>query len=118
MRKLIISLVAVVALVVGGATSASASKSAKDISRTSHSSVTAVKCVQIALNAHYGSGTVATDGIFGAKTESAVIRLQNDSDGDLRTDGIVGNNTGERLWQSLKKQNIHTECYSYLPTLT
>jgi hypothetical protein len=115
-RKIMLSALAVTAILLGGATSATANTDAPDISRATPRSRTAVKCVQIALNDHYGNH-LAEDGIFGAETERTVLKLQREAVPVLRTDGIVGNNTGQLLWNTLDRQDDHRECYRYLPTL-
>ncbi|MET9398474.1 peptidoglycan-binding domain-containing protein [Kitasatospora sp. NPDC002965] len=76
---------------------------------------TGVKCVQLALNASLHSG-LQTDGIWGARTETAVRQFQQAK--HLDVDGIVGVQTGSQLLEVIVR-NEHawgTTCWENLPT--
>jgi len=111
------SLVGVVAL--GGATAAQADPNAPILRRGS--SGNGVKCVQFALRNYWQAVSVSVDGAFGAATETALRDVQLNY--GLTVDGVVGKNTGTRLYMMLKSleargvtQNYN--CYWNLPTLT
>ncbi|MFC5665209.1 peptidoglycan-binding protein [Kitasatospora misakiensis] len=76
---------------------------------------TGVKCVQLALNASLHSG-LQTDGIWGARTETALRAFQKAN--GLDQDGIVGVQTGSQLLEVI----VHHEhawgvtCWENMPT--
>ncbi|MEV8527216.1 peptidoglycan-binding domain-containing protein [Streptomyces sp. NPDC052000] len=87
-----------------------------------------VYCVQVGINWSTWSNAYVSnvDGSFGPDTLNQVQQLQRDA--GLNPDGVVGPDTGDRLWQSLqvaisKNGNINTKygvplgnCYQVLPT--
>ncbi|MER7702564.1 peptidoglycan-binding domain-containing protein [Kitasatospora sp. NPDC097605] len=87
-----------------------------------------VYCVQVGINwATWSNAYVSTvDGDFGPDTLKQVKQLQADS--GLSADGVVGPDTGDRLWSALqyaisRNGNITTKygvplgnCYNVLPT--
>ncbi|GAA4718588.1 hypothetical protein GCM10025782_14780 [Pedococcus ginsenosidimutans] len=93
-----------------GAGAASASTTAPQIAYGA--SGYKVKCVQVALNYHYGI-SMSVDGVFGSTTQKWVRQLQ--SDGGLSVDGVVGKYTGNLLMGTLNKTG-HSDCYAYIPT--
>ncbi|MDY0813026.1 peptidoglycan-binding domain-containing protein [Kitasatospora purpeofusca] len=76
---------------------------------------TGVKCVQLALNASLHAG-LQTDGIWGARTETAVRQFQYAS--HLEVDGIVGVQTGSQLLEVIvhNEHDWGTTCWENLPT--
>jgi peptidoglycan hydrolase-like protein with peptidoglycan-binding domain len=88
-----------------------------------------VYCVQVGINwANWSSAYITNvDGSFGPNTLSQVKQLQKDS--GLSQDGVVGRDTGDKLWQALQismqapNGNWNTpygvpigNCYQVLPT--
>ncbi|MFI2206086.1 peptidoglycan-binding protein [Streptomyces sp. NPDC020192] len=87
-----------------------------------------VYCVQVGINwASWSSAYVSNvDGSFGPDTLAQVKQFQHDS--GLYPDGVVGQDTGDKLWQALQvaistNGNITTKygvplgnCYEVLPT--
>ena len=103
---------------IGFASPASASTTAPYIYPTatwSGSPHYATKCVQVALNAHYGIA-LAVDGLYGPSTQSWVKILQRDA--GLTQDAIVGRQTGTLLMGTLDNIGHHADCYPVIPTLS
>ncbi|MFD4911533.1 peptidoglycan-binding domain-containing protein [Kitasatospora purpeofusca] len=111
-RAAVVTATAAVAVTVLAGT-ASARPSAGEIAYGDRG--TGVKCVQLALNASLHSG-LQTDGIWGARTETAVRQFQKAN--HLDADGIVGVQTGSQLLEVI----VHHEhdwgntCWENLPT--
>lgn len=119
MRKTLIVMALGSTLVAGviGAAPASASTTAPQIAPTStwaNNYHYATKCVQVALNAHYGM-SLTVDGYYGPKSQSAVKQLQRDA--HLTVDGYVGRQTGSLIMSTLDKIGHHSDCYPVVPTL-
>ncbi len=79
----------------------------------------AVKCVQLAVKL-YETGTagqmVTIDGIFGPNTKVGVQEFQHHH--LLNTDGVVGPETGTRMWNVIDRETEGYEyCYNLIPTL-
>lgn len=75
--------------------------------------ITGVKCVQIALNDHYGAG-LDVDGDFGTLTQTYVETLQRDH--HITVTGVVGPVTGQLIWNELKAHNDPHNCFHHIPT--
>jgi peptidoglycan hydrolase-like protein with peptidoglycan-binding domain len=101
----------VLAVICGGP--ASASTTAPTIYPSSSYGGTAVKCVQRALNWHYGIN-LAVDGYYGASTTYWVKQVQ--AENGLSQDGITGPWTGNKLMGSLDNAGLHSACYGSIPT--
>jgi peptidoglycan hydrolase-like protein with peptidoglycan-binding domain len=106
--SLAVALAAAGGLVGAGAASASTTAPNIAVGATGYK----VKCVQVAINYHYGVN-IGVDGIYGSTTKSWVQRLQGDA--GLTKDGIVGKYTGNLLMGTLNKTG-HSDCYAYIPT--
>ncbi|MEV6973875.1 peptidoglycan-binding domain-containing protein [Kitasatospora sp. NPDC093806] len=113
-----VALTAALLVVGAGASAASAKVGARNIRYGDRGS--AVTCVQLALN-HYNSTrsmphpemALSVDGQFGGET-LRVLKAYQSAQG-LDADGVVGPNTGDRLYWA----NLHTSdpyCYSVMPT--
>ncbi|WP_328953916.1 peptidoglycan-binding domain-containing protein [Kitasatospora purpeofusca] len=79
----------------------------------------AVKCVQLAVKL-YETGTagqmVTIDGIFGPNTKVGVEEFQFHH--LINADGVVGPETGTRMWNVISSQVGGFDfCYNLLPTL-
>ncbi|OKJ01787.1 hypothetical protein AMK18_10145 [Streptomyces sp. CB01249] len=89
---------------------------------------TAVKCVQIAVNASNVQGDITVDGIWGARTETAVKTFQliniwgvDPVHGDpifLTADGVVGPYTGDVMLRYIadNASGWKSTCAAALPT--
>ncbi len=112
-RRIVASVATAGALVAAGMGPASASPTASTIYPSSSYGGTPVKCVQRALNWHWGIA-LAVDGYYGASTTYWVKRVQ--SEAHLTVDGITGPQTGNKLMGSLDNAGLHAACYPYIPT--
>jgi len=117
MKKLrIIAAVVAVSAVgsLGVAQSATASPSAPTLQYGSTGN--GVKCVQWALNYHYGNRypALTNDGIFGTATKSRVQTLQAEANGAIGpVDGIVGKATGTAIYtDDVKGAPSSWNCYA------
>ncbi|MGW4894011.1 peptidoglycan-binding domain-containing protein [Kitasatospora sp. NPDC004240] len=80
----------------------------------------AVKCVQRAVK-WSGMGTVSdlvtVDGVWGPRTQDAVVEFQQHH--GLSADGVVGRETGQRMWHVIDEESEGFEyCFQLLPTAT
>lgn len=73
----------------------------------------AVWCVQKLIDDSPSPGYASTDGVFGPKTESAIIAFQRWA--GLTADGVVGPATGDALLNDFS-DGYDNYCYTYLPT--
>lgn len=112
-RPALAGLAIVGALAIVDAGPALASTTAPTIYPSSSYGGAAVKCVQRALNWHYGIN-LAVDGYYGSATTSWVKRVQ--AENHLNQDGITGPLTGNKLMGSLDNAGLHSACYGYIPT--
>ncbi|MFI1167929.1 peptidoglycan-binding protein [Streptomyces sp. NPDC020801] len=79
-----------------------------------------VKCVQRAVR-WAGMGTVSNlvsvDGVWGPRTQDAVVEFQEHY--QLNPDGVVGRETGQRMWNVITQESEGFEyCFQLLPTLS
>ncbi|MCX4779933.1 peptidoglycan-binding domain-containing protein [Streptomyces sp. NBC_01264] len=88
---------------------------------------TGVKCVQLALNASNVHAGLQVDGIWGARTETAVRAFQSTNNSGvseagevmwLDVDGIVGPNTGKVMFELIvhNAHNWANTCWANMPT--
>jgi peptidoglycan hydrolase-like protein with peptidoglycan-binding domain len=112
-RRILASVATAGALVAISVGPASASTTAPTIYPSSSYGGAAVKCVQRALNWHYGLN-MAVDGYYGATTKYWVQQVQYEN--NLSPDGITGPLTGNKLMGSLDNAGLHSACYPYIPT--
>lgn len=103
--------------VAGFAGTASAKPGVPDLSYGSQGM--GVKCVQLAVNwANAFPLDLDVDGVWGKQTQYGVVAFQRWKLGDAQADGIVGPNTGDKMYDALRAHDDKTAayCLAYLPT--